>query len=134
MKTSKILPAVTFALVLSVGFPALAEPIEAGNPLGPCLKGDAPPSEDIMPTGTGWGVQIASAFSEQEALDDFSKVQKDYSDILGDYSPTVIAVCNLNLGTDLRYSVRVAFDDRDAADKLCARLQKAGGACIVLRD
>jgi hypothetical protein len=128
----KRLSLAALCVILAAGS-AVAEPVEAGNPLGPCLKGAAPP-EDIMPTGTGWGVQIASAFSEQEALDDFSQAQKDYSDILGDYSPTVIAVCNLNLGTDLRYSARVAFDDRDAADNLCAKLQKAGGACIVLRD
>jgi hypothetical protein len=128
----KRLSLAALCMILAAG-PAVAEPVEAGNPLGPCLKGAAPP-EDIMPTGTGWGVQIASAFSEQEALDDFAQAQKDYSDILGDYSPTLIAVCNLNLGTDLRYSARVAFDDRDTADKLCAKLQKAGGACIVLRD
>jgi hypothetical protein len=119
--------------LLVLARPALAEPIEAGNPLAPCLKSAAPP-EELMPTGTGWGVQIASAFSEQEALDDFSRAQKDYPDILGDYSARVIAVCNLNMGTNLRYSARVAFDDRDTADKLCAKLQKAGGACIVLRD
>lgn len=133
MKTSKTLLAAVLALVLPAAFPALAEPVETGNPLAPCLKGAAPP-EDIMPTGTGWGVQIASAFEKQEALDDFSQAQKDYSDILGDYSPTLVAVCNLNMGTDLRYSARVAFDDRDTADKLCAKLQKAGGACIVLKD
>jgi hypothetical protein len=133
MTTSKTLPAAVLALVLPAALPALADPIEAGNPLAPCLKGASLP-EEVMPTGTGWGVQIASDFSEQEALDDFSKVKKDYSDLLGDYSPTVVAVCNLNMGTDLRYSARIAFDDRDAADKLCAKLQEAGGACIVLRD
>jgi hypothetical protein len=133
MKMSKTLLAAAFALVPPVAFPALADAIEAGNPLAPCLKGNAPP-EDAMPTGAGWGVQIASDFSKQEALDDFSQIQKDYPDILGDYRPTVVAVCNLNMGADLRYSARVAFDDRDAADKLCAKLQKAGGACIVLRD
>jgi hypothetical protein len=132
MKMSKTLPAALLALMLSAA-PALADPIEAGNPLAPCLKGESLP-EEVMPTGTGWGVQITSDFSKQEALDDFARAQKDYSDILGDYSPTVVAVCNLNMGTDLRYSARVAFDDRDTADKLCAKLQKAGGACIVLRD
>jgi len=132
MKTSKTLLAAVLVLVLPA-LPARADPVEAGNPLAPCLKGESLP-EEVMPTGIGWGVQIASDFSEQEALDDFTQVQKDYSDILGDYSPTVVAVCNLNMGTDLRYSARIAFDDRDAADQLCAKLKKAGGACIVLRD
>jgi hypothetical protein len=113
--------------------PALAEPMESGDPLGPCLKGASPPEDSISP-GTGWGVQIAAAFSKQEALDEFSQAQKDYSDILGDVSPTVVAVCDLNMGTDLRYSARVVLDDRDAADKLCRKLQAAGGACIVLKN
>jgi hypothetical protein len=133
MDTSKSLMTAVFALVLPAAFPALADPIEAGNPLAPCADSGTVP-EDLMPKGAGWGVQIASDFSKQGALDDFAQVQKNYSDILGDYSPTVVAVCNLNMGTRLRYSARVAFDDRDAANQLCAKLRKAGGACIVLRD
>ena len=119
--------------VVFVASPALAEPMETGDPLAPCLKGEQPP-EDLMPTGSGWGVQIAASFDKQEALDEFSQAQKDYSDILGDYSPTIVAICDLTMGTDLRYSARVTFDDRDAADKLCNKLQAAGGACIVSKN
>ena len=121
-----------FCVALAAG-PALAEPIEAGNPLTPCLKGAASP-EGAMPSGLGWAVEIAASFNEQESLDDFSQAQKDYSDILGDFSPTVVAVCDLSMGTDLRYSARVVFDKRDAADKLCDKLQAAGGACIVSKN
>jgi hypothetical protein len=121
-----------FALML-LASPALAEPMEAGDPLAPCLKGEALP-DDITQSGAPWGVQIASSFSRQEALDEFAQVQKQNSDILGDYSAAVVAVCDLSIGTDLRYSARVAFDDRDAADQLCDRLQAAGGACIVLKN
>ena len=113
-----------------VASPALAEPIENGNPLAPCLDGRKPP-EDLVPSATGWSVEIASSFSKQDALDAFSQAKKDYSDILGDYSATVVAVCDLSMGTDLRYSARVVLDKRDAADKLCNKLQAAGGACIV---
>jgi len=110
--------------------PALAEPIENGNPLAPCLDGRKPP-EDLVPSATGWSVKIASSFSKQDALDAFLQAKKDYSDILGDYSATVVAVCDLSMGTDLRYSARVVLDKSDAADKLCNKLQAAGGACIV---
>jgi hypothetical protein len=113
--------------------PALAEPMEAGDPLAPCLNGAAAP-EDTIPSGSGWAVEIASSFNKQESLDDFSQAQKDYSDVLGDFSPTVVAVCDLSMGTDLRYSARVVFDKRDAADKLCDKLQAAGGACIVSKN
>jgi len=71
---------------------------------------------------------------KQESLDLFAQAQKTYADILGDSSPTVIEVCDLSMGTDLRYSARVALGDRDAADKLCDKLQAAGGACIVLKN
>ena len=110
--------------------PALAEPVETGNPLAPCLKGQKPP-EDLVPSATGWSVEIASSFSKQDALDAFTQAKKDYSDILGDYSATVVAVCDLSMGTDLRYSARVVLDKRDAADQLCNKLNAAGGACIV---
>jgi len=107
--------------------------METGDPLGPCLKGQKPP-EDLTSSGSGWAVEIASSFNKQESMDEFDQAQKDYSDILGDYSPTIVAVCDLSMGTDLRYSARVIFDDRDAADKLCNKLQAAGGACIVTKN
>ena len=121
-----------FCVALAAG-PASAEPIEAGDPLAPCLKGAAPPG-DIAQASAPWGVEIASSFSKQQSLDAFAEAQKTHANILGDYSPTVVEVCDLSMGTDLRYSARVALDDRDAADKLCEKLQAAGGACIVLKN
>lgn len=114
--------------------PVWAETMDAGDPLAPCLKVAAPPEDIMPPTGTGWAVEIASSFSEQKSLDEFSKAQKTYSDILGDVSPTVVGVCDLSIGTDLRYSARVVFDKRDAAEQLCNKLQDAGDACIVLKN
>lgn len=122
-----------FSLAFAVSA-AVAEPMEAGDPLAPCLKDAAPPKDATLPSGKGWGVEIASSFSKQESLDEFSQAQKDYSNILGDLSPTVVAVCDLSMGTDLRYSTRIVLDDRDAADKLCDSLQDAGGSCIVLKN
>jgi hypothetical protein len=120
-------------VVLAAG-PAAAEPMEAGDPLGPCMKGNVPPEGATLPTGSGWAVEVASSFEKEESLDDFSKAQKAYSNILGDLSPTLVAVCDLSMGTDLRYSARVVFDQRDAADKLCNKLQAAGGACVVIKN
>jgi hypothetical protein len=118
---------------LLIAGPALAEPMEAGDPLAPCLKGQKSP-DDALTSGSGWAVEVPSSFNKQESLDDFSEAKKAYSDVLGDFSPTVVAVCDLSMGTDLRYSARVVFDDRDAADKLCNKLQAAGGACIVSKN
>ena len=46
----------------------------------------------------------------------------------------VVESCDLHMGTDLQYSVRIGTDSRDAADSLCAKLQAAGGACIVQKN
>jgi sporulation related protein len=46
----------------------------------------------------------------------------------------VVETCDLHMGTDLQYSVRIGTDSRDAADGLCAKLQAAGGACIVQKN
>jgi len=113
---------------------ALAEtPVEAGDPLSPCVNGSAS-SGDITKSGPLWGVEIASSFSKEQALDEFARAKQDHNDILADYAPMVVAVCNLSMGTELRYSARVGLENRDAADKLCAKLQTAGGACIVLKN
>lgn len=120
--------------VMFAVWPALAEPpVETDGPLSPCAKGSASDAdaEDSLPQ---WGVEIASSFDKQQALDEFAQAQKSYNDIVGSYSPIVVETCDLNLGTDLHYSARIALDDRDTADKLCAKLQAAGGACIVLKN
>lgn len=117
---------------------ALAEPqVEAGDPLSPCTadsktaKGDDASADQ---SGPQWGVEIASSFDKQKALDAFAKAKDKYSDILGDYSPTIVEICDLSMGTDLRYSARIDLEKRDAADKLCDKLQAAGGACVVLKN
>jgi hypothetical protein len=114
--------------------PAFGEPqVEQEGPLSPCVEGSSSDAGSDQ-SKDHWGVEIASSFSKQETLDAFAKAKDEYSGILGDYSPTIVEVCDLSMGTDLRYSARVGLDDRDAADKLCAKLQAAGGACIVLKN
>jgi SPOR domain len=123
-----------FGLMIAT-LPALAEtPVEQEGPLSPCVQGSSSDSAGNSQSDPPWGIEIASSFSKQEALDEFARAKQDHSDILGDYDPIVIEVCDLNLGTDPRYSARVGMADRDAADKLCAKLQAAGGACIVLKN
>jgi hypothetical protein len=113
---------------------ALAEPqVEAGDPISPCTA-DTKTAKSNVQSGPQWGVEIASSFDKQKSLDAFAKAKEKYSDILGDYSPTIVEVCDLSMGTDLRYSARIDLETRDAADKLCDKLQAAGGACVVLKN
>ena len=46
----------------------------------------------------------------------------------------MVETCDLHMGTSLQYSARIGTDSRDDADKLCAKLQTAGGACIVQKN
>ena len=140
----KMFPIAALGLMLAA-VPALAEPpVEAGEPLAPCTassqgngsQGDGSKAEAAPAgqSGPQWGVEIAASFDKQETLDDFNQAKKSHDGILGSYSPTIVEVCDLSMGTDLRYSARIDLDDRDAADKLCAKLQTAGGACIVVKN
>jgi hypothetical protein len=133
----KTFPIAALGLMLTA-WPALAEPqVEAGDPLSPCTADSKAAKSNDVPadqSGAQWGVEVASSFDKQKSLDAFAEAKDKYSDILGDYSPTIVEVCDLSMGTDLRYSARIDLDKRDAADKLCDKLQAAGGACVVLKN
>jgi hypothetical protein len=118
-------------LGLLIIFPALAgAPVEQDGPLAPCKGGGSSATRPSSP----WSVELASSFSKQEALDGFNQAKQAYPDVLGAYEPILVEYCDLSLGTDIRYGARIGFDDRDAADQLCAKLQEAGGACIVQKN
>ena len=118
-------------LVLLTAFQAFAgAPVEQGGPLAPCAGADGSAPQPTSP----WGVEIATSFSKQEALDEFARAQQTYAAVLGDYEPILIEQCDLHMGTDVQYSARIGMDSRDAADRLCAKLQAAGGACVVQKN
>jgi hypothetical protein len=95
---------------------------------------DAAADDSTPQSASGWGVEIATAFSKQEALDEFANVKASYSNLLGSYNPLLVEVCNLSMGTNPQYSARIGTDSREAADQLCAQLRAAGGACIVQKN
>jgi hypothetical protein len=122
--------ALLFGLCLLFGAAAAraGATVEEG-PLAPCAPSQAESGDTAGQPA--WGVEIASAFSKDEALAEFDKVKQSYADVLGSYTPMVVETCDLHLGTALRYSARIGMDSRDDADVLCAKLQQAGGACVV---
>lgn len=131
----KLLPSI-LCLALSVA-PAFAGPaVEQEGPLSPCAPPQAGTGSDSSQTQSApsWGVEIATSFSKDDALAKFAKVKQDHSGVLGNYEPTVIASCDLHMGTKLQYSARIGTDSRDEADALCAKLQADGGACIVQKN
>ena len=127
--------AISLIALLAAGTVLAGPTIEEG-PLAPCAQpqGGASGDSSAAPPAYAWGVEIATSFSKQQALDQFARVKQDHADLLGSYDPMVVESCDLHMGTDLQYSVRIGADSRDAADSLCAKLQAAGGACIVQKN
>jgi hypothetical protein len=107
--------------------------VDPEGPLAPCAPqaGSGGAADQSAPA---WGIEIAGAFSKDEALAEFDRVKQDHADLLGSYTPLVVETCDLHMGTRLRYSARIGMESRDDADALCAKLQEAGGACIVQKN
>lgn len=78
-----------------------------------------------------WGVQLAGDWSEARALANFRTLQLRYS-ILNGREPVAVRV---RFGRRAhRTLVRVGEATREAANRLCTQLRRAGGACAVLRN
>ena len=78
-----------------------------------------------------WGVQLAGNWSEGRVLAHYERLRRKYEAVLGDRLPLVLNARRNDLPT---YSVRVSENSRADADKLCAKLRAAGGACVVFRN
>jgi SPOR domain len=142
VSTRSTLLAMRHAPILGLGLglmlaavPAFAGPTVDEGPLSPCAPQGGASGDAAAPSPAfAWGVEIATSFSKDEALDQFAQAKQSYADLLGSYDPIVVESCDLHMGTDLRYSVRIGTDSRDDADNLCAKLRAAGGACIVQKN
>jgi tetratricopeptide (TPR) repeat protein len=80
----------------------------------------------------GWGVQIASASTEEAAWTTWKNMQKRFK-ILGDKSPVVVRA---DLGTKgIFYRVRLTgFDDQNGAKSECKALKTRGVSCFVSKS
>jgi hypothetical protein len=81
-----------------------------------------------------WGVQLAAGFDRNKALAMYARAMKRLSAVIGDQDPSLLSTLMRTRGTHLFYQVRIGADTRPAADALCSRIQRAGGACFVLRN
>lgn len=81
-----------------------------------------------------WGVQVAGNFSKDRALASYARARQRHAAILGDVAPMVIGTRWRSRGTRAFYRVRIPAATRGAAGEICSRLQKAGGACVVLKS
>ncbi len=81
-----------------------------------------------------WGVQLAAGFSRDKALAMYSRAIKRLSAVIGDRDPSLLGTTMRSRGSRTFYQVRIGADTRPAADDLCNRIRRAGGACFVLRN
>jgi hypothetical protein len=81
-----------------------------------------------------WGVQLAAGFNRDRALAMYSRAMKQLSAVIGDRDPSLLGTMLRSRGTRTFYQVRIGTDTRPAADDLCNRIRRAGGACFVLRN
>jgi len=79
-------------------------------------------------------VQLAAGFYRVRALATFSRAINRLSAVIGDQDPSLLGTLWRSRGTRTFYQVRIGADTRAAANDLCGRIRKAGGACIVLRN
>jgi len=81
-----------------------------------------------------WGVQLAAGFDRDKALAMYARAIKGLSGVIGDQDPSLLSSVMRSRGNHAFYQVRIGADTRPAADDLCNRIRRAGGACFVLRN
>jgi hypothetical protein len=81
-----------------------------------------------------WGVQISGSFNKGAALREYDRAKAAYATILGDVQPMVLAGRLRSRGFRPYYRVRAPAQSRQQAEQLCAKLERIGGACVVLRS
>jgi hypothetical protein len=81
-----------------------------------------------------WGVQLAAGYSRGRALQSYARAMTRLRAVLGDRDPSILATTLRRRGTPTFYQVRIGADTRAAADDVCARIRRVGGACLVLRN
>jgi hypothetical protein len=81
-----------------------------------------------------WGVQLAGSFSKAAALAAYTRARSSYSAIIGKIEPMVIGGRVRSRGFAPYYQIRAPAPSRAAADAICGKILRAGGACAVLRS
>ncbi|MBY0382218.1 MAG: lytic transglycosylase domain-containing protein [Xanthobacteraceae bacterium] len=81
-----------------------------------------------------WGVQLAAGFSRDKALAAYARSMKRLSPVIGDHDPNLLSSTFRTRGYHTFYQVRVGAETREAANDLCGKIRRTGGACIVLRN
>ncbi|UDQ87343.1 lytic transglycosylase domain-containing protein [Xanthobacter autotrophicus] len=113
----------------------------ADFPPEPCLatvaslRKGAPAPAAGQPANTlfaPWGVQISGNYSRDIALASFRREAARAPQVFADLTPVIISTRVGGRGPRTFYRVRLPAQSKAEGMKMCDRLRKAGGACLVL--
>ncbi len=80
-----------------------------------------------------WGVQLAGSFHKGAALGAYGRARRQFAGLIGRVEPMVLGRRAPGRGFARFWAVRVPSQSRGAADALCSKIERAGGACAVLK-
>src|SRR3979411_187646 len=81
-----------------------------------------------------WGVQLAAGFDRNRALAMYARAMMGLSAVIGDQDPSLLGTTWRSRGVRTLTRGPIGAAPRVAADDLCNRIRRAGGACFVLRN
>ena len=81
-----------------------------------------------------WGVELGAGFSRERVLTAYADLLKRLGEILSGHDPSILSNVFRSRGTRPFYQVRIGAENRENANGLCAKIKRAGGACIVLHN
>jgi hypothetical protein len=94
----------------------------------------AAPEELLEGPYAPFGVQLSGNFSKGRAIASYDRVAARFPDILGGKETLIIGTRMAGRGRRAFYRVRLPAKTMREASLLCGRLERAGGACVVLRN
>ena len=106
----------------------LALPTKRTSPLKPKAPG-APAGVPWQP----WGVQLAAAFQEKQAVASFDRQAGKLKAVLKGRRPMLVRTKRRG-AMKAMVAARLGAPTRDEAERLCARIRKAGGNCMVMKN
>jgi hypothetical protein len=81
-----------------------------------------------------WGAELAAGFARARVLATYASLQTREREALAGTDAIILHGRFRSRGTRAFYQVRIGADTRAAAEAVCRRLQRAGAACLVLRN
>jgi hypothetical protein len=79
-----------------------------------------------------WGVQVAGHWSSAKAQALYAAVQQKFPNVMAQREPMLVT--ERGRGMASRTAARVPVQTREEANALCAKLQTAGGSCVVMKS